>query len=322
MGAVKSLEILSPGPLTTVQDRGRFGFGAYGVPPSGAMDFFSLRVGNLLVGNAEDEACLEITVMGPRAMALIDTAVAITGADLQPRINEKPLEMWRSHVLKKGEVLSFKGLRSGCRAYLAVGGGISVTTIMDSKSTNLAAGFGGLEGRPLRARDILFINSPHLHLKTEGLALAQKSIPVYPADWTLRVIFGPQDDHFPPKAREIFLGSPFKVTPQSDRTGIRLAGPHIEAKRGLKGSIISEGVVPGTIQIPGDAQPIIILGETVTGGYRKIATVISADLPLLGQLKPGDRVSFSRVSMDEAYQAIRKEEELINRFKRKVCRGQ
>jgi allophanate hydrolase subunit 2 len=101
-----------------------------------------------------------------------------------------------------------------------------------------------------------------------------------------------------------------------------LAGPHIEAKRGLKGSIISEGVVPGTIQIPGDAQPIIILGETVTGGYRKIATVISADLPLLGQLKPGDRVSFSRVSMDEAYQAIREEEELINRFKRKVCRGQ
>ena len=285
------------------------------------MDFFSLRVGNLLVGNAEDEACLEITVMGPRAMALIDTAVAITGADLQPRINEKPREMWRSHVLKKGEALSFKGLRSGCRAYLAVGGGINVTTIMDSKSTNLAAGFGGLEGRPLRARDILFTNSPHLHLKTEGLALAQKSIPVYPADWTLRVIFGPQDDHFPPKARGIFLGSPFKVTPQSDRTGIRLAGPHIEAKRGLKGSIISEGVVPGTIQIPGDAQPIIILGETVTGGYRKIATVISADLSLLGQLKPGDRVSFSRVSMDEAYQAIRKEEELINKFKRKVCTG-
>ena len=285
------------------------------------MDFFSLRVGNLLVGNAEDEACLEITVMGPRAMALIDTAVAITGADLQPRINEKPLEMWRSHVLKKGEVLSFKGLRSGCRAYLAVGGGINVTTIMDSKSTNLAAGFGGLEGRPLRVRDILFTNSPHLHLKTEGLALAQKSIPVYPADWTLRVIFGPQDDHFPPKARGIFLGSPFKVTPQSDRTGIRLAGPHIEAKRGLKGSIISEGVVPGTIQIPGDAQPIIILGETVTGGYRKIATVISADLSLLGQLKPGDRVSFSRVSMDEAYQAIREMEEVINKFKRKVCTG-
>ncbi len=318
MGAVKALEILSAGPLTTVQDRGRFGFGAYGVPPSGAVDPFSLRVGNLLVGNAEDEACLEITVMGPKMMALTDLAIAMTGADLQPRVNERPLEMWRSHILKKDEVLSFKGLRSGCRAYFAIGGGIDVKRVMESKSTNLAAGFGGLEGRPLRARDILFTHSPHRHFRTEGAALAQEAIPVFGADWTLRVIFGPQDDHFPLKAREIFLGGPFSVTPQSDRTGIRLAGPRIEPKTGLSESIISEGVVAGTIQIPGDAQPIIILGETVTGGYRKIATVISGDLPLLGQIKPGDRVRFCTLSIDEAYEAIREMEVIIEGLKTKV----
>lgn len=304
MGTVEALEILAPGPLTTVQDRGRFGFGQYGVPPSGAVDSFSLRVGNLLVGNKEDEASLEITIIGPKIVALIDTLIAITGADLQPKVNKTPLEMWRSHFLKKGDVLSFKGPKSGCRAYLSIGGGISVQTIMGSKSTNLAAQFGGLEGRSLRKGDIISSDSPARHLKAVGRSLDKALIPSYPKNQTLRVISGPQDDHFSAKAKEIFLGSPFQLTPQSDRTGIRLAGPHIEAKKNLDKSIISEGVMPGTIQIPGDAQPIIILGETVTGGYRKVATVISADLPLLGQLKPGDTVNFRKVSTDEAYKTV------------------
>ena len=304
MGAVEILEILTPGPLTTVQDHGRFGFGQYGVPPSGAVDSFSLRMGNLLVGNAENEASLEITVIGPKIIVLIDVIIAITGADLQPKVNETPLEMWRSHILKKGDVLSFKGPKSGCRAYLAIGGGISVQTIMGSKSTNLAAQFGGLEGRPLRKGDIISSDSPALHLKAVGRSLDKTLILSYTKDQVLRVISGPQDDHFSTKAREIFLGSPFHVTSQSDRTGIRLTGPHIETRKDLKESIISEGVVPGTIQIPGDAQPIIILGETVTGGYRKVATVISADLPLLGQLKPGDTVNFRKVSTDEAYKTV------------------
>ena len=265
MGAVETLEILVPGPLTTVQDRGRFGFGGYGVPPSGAVDPFSLRVGNLLVGNKEDEASLEITIIGPKVVALIDTLIAITGADLQPKVNEIPLEMWRSQLLKKGDILSFKGPKSGCRAYLAIGGGISVQSIMGSKSTNLAAQFGGLEGRPLRKGDIISSDSPARYLKAVGRSLDKALIPSYAKGQVLRVISGPQDNHFSTKAKEIFLGSPFRVTPQSDRTGIRLAGPHIEAKKNLKESIISEGVVPGTIQIPGDAQPIIILVETVTG---------------------------------------------------------
>jgi antagonist of KipI len=311
LGSVETLEILTPGPLTTVQDRGRFGFGQYGVPPSGALDPFSLRVGNLLVGNRENEASLEITVIGPKIVALINTLIAITGADLQPEVNNTPLKMWRSQLIRKGDILSFKGPRSGCRAYLATGGGIKVESIMGSKSTNLAAQFGGLEGRPLRRGDIISSDSPARHLKSVGRSLDKGMIPSYTKDQNIRVISGPQDNHFSTKAKEIFTGSPFRVTPQSDRAGIRLAGPRIEAKKGLKESIISEGVVPGTIQIPGDAQPIIILGETVTGGYRKVATVISADLPLLGQLKPGDTVHFRKVSMDEAYQAIREMEGMV-----------
>lgn len=315
MAIVKTLEVLTPGPLTTVQDCGRFGFGRFGVPRSGAADTFSLRIGNLLVGNPENEAALEITVVGPKMVALADAIIAITGADLQPMVDGQPIRMWRSHLLRKGQVLSFKGRRSGCRAYLAVGGGISVPLVMGSRSTNLAAGFGGFEGRPLRKGDVLCSESQAAHLKTESTGLDRSSIPSYATQQRLRVIPGPQDHHFPDSAKALFLNSRFRVTPQSDRAGIRLAGPRIEAIQGLEASIISEGIVPGAIQVPGDAQPIILLGETVTGGYRKIATVISADLHLSGQLTPGDTVQFIEVSMDTADTLVREKEELIGRFR-------
>jgi antagonist of KipI len=315
LGSIETLEILAPGPLTTVQDRGRFGFGRFGIAPSGALDSFSLRIGNLLVGNREDEACLEITLLGLKIRALVDSLIAVTGADLQPHLNRKPLQMWRSHIMKEGEILSFTVPRNGCRAYLALGGGISVTPLMGSKSTNLSSGFGGFKGRALRKGDILASDSPRLHLKAEGKALDRKLTPIYGKNWLLRVLFGPQDDHFTEKGKKTFLNSSFNVTLHSDRTGIRLSGPVIRTRAGMEESIISEGVVSGTIQIPGDGQPIIILGETVTGGYRKIATVISADLPLLGQMKPGDQVNFEGVSMEDAYHALSEVEEMIRRFK-------
>jgi len=315
MASIKTLEILAPGPLTTVQDCGRFGFGRFGVPRSGAADTFSLRIGNLLVGNPENEAALEITVVGPAIMALADSAIAITGADLQPMVDGQPIQMWRSHLLQKGGVLSFKGRRSGCRAYLAVGGGISVPIILGSRSTNLAARFGGLDGRPLQKGDVLCSESPTAHLKGAGATLDRALIPFYDTQQRLRVIPGPQRHHFSDAAKELFLSSRFKVTPQSDRAGIRLAGPRIEAIQGLESSILSEGIAPGAIQVPGDAQPIILLGETVTGGYRKIATVISADFPLSGQLTPGDSVQFVEVSMDMADTLVREMEGLIGRFR-------
>ncbi len=320
MGSIETLEILAPGPLTTVQDLGRFGFGQYGVAPSGTLDSFSMRIGNLLVGNREDEACLEITLLGLKIRALVDLLIAVTGADLQPYLNGKSIQMWHSHIIRAKEILSFTGPKSGCRAYLALGGGISVTPLMESKSTNLSSGFGGFEGRALRKGDIVSSDSPQLHLRAEGKALDRDLIPTYGKNWVLRVLLGPQDDHFTKTGKTTFLNSSFNVTPHSDRTGIRLAGPAIRTRTGMEESIISEGVISGTIQIPGDGQPIIILSETVTGGYRKIATVISADLPLLGQVKPGDSINFQEVSMDEAYEAFRDMEGMIKKFKERcIC---
>ena len=315
MGSIETLEILAPGPLTTVQDLGRFGFGRYGVAPSGALDSFSLRIGNLLVGNREDEACLEITLFGLKLKALTDAVITITGADIQPRLNEDPLEMWCSHILRKGDTLFFRGLKTGCRAYLAVGGGISVPIVLESKSTNLSTKFGGFKGRSLQKGDLLSSDSPHIHLKVGGRSLDPEWIPSYSKDWVLRTVFGPQDEHFSEEAKDLFQQSSFKVTLHSDRTGIRLAGPAIQRKADMEESIISEGVVSGAIQVPGDGQPIIILGEIVTGGYRKIATVITADLPLLGQMKPGDQVNFEEVSMGAAYKALKNVEKMIKRFK-------
>ena len=315
MAGVKILEVVTPGLLTTLQDQGRFGFGQYGVAQSGAVDSFSLRVGNLLVGNPENEACLEITLMGPVLEAHAHMTLAITGADLQPQINGRPAPMWRCIIVKKGDRLSFKGPRNGCRAYLAVGGGFNAPTVLKSKSTNLRGRFGGRQGRPLQKGDILCSDSPHLHLDIKGQSLPANTIPEYPTDCSLRFILGPHHDHFPPETLILFQESPFRVTEQSDRTGIRLAGSPMRAKEEFKESIISEGVIPGTIQVPGDGQPIIILGETVTGGYRKIAVVISSDLPRLGQLRPGNRVKFTSVSQNEAQSALEEIEAVIQGIK-------
>jgi len=315
VAVVKTFEVVAPGPLTTVQDNGRFGYGRYGVPPSGALDTFSLRIANLLVGNSENEACLEITLFGLKVKALTDVTIAFAGADPQAYCNDKSLNVCTPYKLKKGSVLSFRGIRGGCRSYLAVGGGLYLPEVMGSRSTNLSSRFGGLEGRPLQKGDILFAISPHLHLNTEGKTFPQTWSPLFSNEWSLKVIFGPQDDQFTEKGKKTFISSPYHVSPHSDRTGIRLTGPIIERSPEVDESIISEGVIPGTIQVPGDAQPIIILAEIVTGGYRKIATVITADLPLAGQIKPGDTVRFEQVSLDMAYEALQEMEERIKKFR-------
>jgi antagonist of KipI len=313
---VKALEVISPGPLATIQDLGRYGLGRYGVPPSGALDPFSLRVANLLVGNREDEACIETTLMGLRVRAFKELVIAITGGDLQPHLNDAPSLMWRSLVVRKDDVLHFKALKAGCRAYLAMGGGINLHPVLGSKSTNLTSGFGGHEGRHLRKGDILYTTTPIGPFNSTMRALDQDRIPVYTKDWVLRILWGPQDEDFPPESKFKLLDSLFKVTPMSDRTGIRLSGPPIHRKEGINESIISEGVVPGSIQVPGDGQPIIILVETVTGGYRKIATIIGADIPLLGQIKPGDHVLFRAVSQEQALFALRETEQIIETLRR------
>ena len=313
---MRALEVISPGPLTTIQDLGRYGLGRYGVPPSGALDHFSVRIANLLVGNREDEACIETTLMGLKVKALRDLVIAVTGADLQPHLNDSPCRMWQSLIIRKDDVLHFKALKAGCRAYLAMGGGVSLDPVLGSKSTNLTSGFGGHEGRQLRKGDILFTTSPFDHFNLTMRALNQDRIPVYTKDWVLRILWGPQDADFAPESKTKLLDSFFKVTPMSDRKGIRLSGPPIHRKEGINESIISEGVVPGSIQVPGDGQPIIILVETVTGGYRKIATIIAADIPLLGQIKPGDHVLFRAVSLEQALFALEESEQIIESLRR------
>ena len=318
MAAIETLEIISPGIMTTVQDIGRYGYGRFGVAPSGALDSFSLRVANLLVGNPEDQACLETMLLGPGVKVLADVVMAVTGGDLQPKRNKQPIDMWRSHAFQKDDVLSFGNAVSGFRGYIAVAGGIDVPRVMGSRSTNLSSGFGGHQGRTLKKEDILVCGEPRRPMSDTGRVFNPDWIPKYSDQWKLRVVLGPQDDHFPDDSRDAFFDGTYTMSQDSDRTGIRLEGPGIRCKPDIEASIVSEGVIAGSIQIPGDGKPIIILGETVTGGYRKIATVISADLPLLGQIKPGDGIQFEALSLDEARLALQEMEERINNFKRMI----
>jgi biotin-dependent carboxylase-like uncharacterized protein len=312
---IKAFEVLEPGILTTIQDFGRYGYSQFGVPPSGALDTFSFRVANLLVGNQEGEACLETTIMGLKLRVLREVVVAITGGDLSPTLNEESLEMWRTHLLIEGDMVKFKRVRAGCRAYLAVSGGFVVPKIMGSGSTYLSGKFGGLEGRALKWGDILYTFDIPSPLSKLGLPFPSDSIPPLEKEVLLRVIPGPQDYHFTEKGFQTFFSSSYQVTPRCDRMGVRLEGPKIERRSDVEESIISEGLISGAIQVPGDGKPIIILTELVTGGYTKIATVISTDLPKVAQLKPGDRARFSLISIEEAHQLIREQEERLRSFK-------
>ena len=242
--------------------------------------------------------------MGLHLKALTNVCVAVTGADLQLQVNKQPLKMWCSHVVHKGDTLSFVGPRSGCRAYIAFGGGIITAPVLGSQSTNLFSGFGGIEGRSLQKGDYLSIDSPQMKLSMAARSLKSQWIPEYPRAWTLRVVWGPQDDDFTNKGKQTLTHTLYKVSPQSDRSGIRLEGAEIQRKTDTPESIISEGLISGSIQVPGDGKPIIILGETVSGGYRKIATIITADLHLLGQIKPGDDIQFAAISLEEAHRAL------------------
>jgi len=226
--------------------------------------------------------------------------------------------MWRSHLIREADILAFAGPAGGFRAYLAVAGGINVPLVMGSRSTNLSSGFGGFDGRPLGKGDILDSDSAESALRFGERVFPPTWIPSYPSCWQLRVVWGPQDDQFSEEGKRTFVSETFSVSPDSDRTGLRLKGPAVKRNPGLEESIISEGILSGAIQIPGDGQPIIVLGETASGGYRKIATVISADLPLLGQITPGDEVSFEAVSLDAAVHALREREDKIEAFKRSL----
>lgn len=298
------LLVVRSGIFTTVQDLGRYGYQAYGVPVSGVMDWFSAEVANRLVGNPPDAALLEITLGDFTCRFLADAVVAVTGAPVRVELSAADgTGTWRPVRVAAGAELSLRREvgQPGMRTYLAVAGGIGGGPVLGSRSTFVAANLGPLP-RPLRAGEELPIARPVGEPSARGLP--DHLIPHYEASCVARVVMGPQEHRFSPAGRQTFLGSTFRVTPQSDRTGFRLEGPKIEHSGAP--DIISDPVTFGSIQVPGSGQPVLLMADRrVTGGYAKIATVISADLPRVAQLMPGSSVSFKAVCVDEAAAARR-----------------
>lgn len=293
------ITILRSGSLTTVQDAGRFGYMQYGIGESGAMDRDSYAKANWLVGNTSGEAVLEATLMGPAIVFDRDTVIAYTGADMGAEIDKEPICRGQAYKVAAGQKVTFGFAKSGVRAYIAVAGGIDVPVVMGSRSTNLKCGMGGFKGRKLRDKDVIEVCDTDHPARRIRKLLKRRVVPeTYGNRITVRVIMGPQDDHFTGLGRQRFLGEAFTVTPESDRMGIRLSGSVIEGKGSM--DIVSDGITFGSIQITSSGLPIILMADhQTTGGYAKIATVLTEDLPCLAQARPGDSVRFICVGIEE-----------------------
>jgi antagonist of KipI len=294
-----SIIIRSPGMLTTVQDGGRYGYQRFGMPVSGAMDTWSYQVANILVGNPPDAACLETTLTGP-AIQFTDAAlIAVCGADMYPSLNDRPIPMWETIPVEKDDILVFSGLKHGCRSYIAISGGIDVPLVMGSRSTYLRGGMGGFLGRPLKQGDVVPVGEKPAG-KIRIRELPEEERPVYFSHQTVRIIPGPEVKRFGFDGIRNFLTNRYLVSAYSDRMGYRLEGPAIPAESGNY-DIVSAGISAGTIQITGNGLPVILMADRqTTGGYARIANVISVDLPLVAQMKPGDTLNFREVSLDAA----------------------
>lgn len=309
------ITMIKPGLLTTIQDNGRLGFQRYGIPSSGVMDVIAHRIANLLVGNDENQATLEMTLIGPSIYFEKDTLISICGADLSPAINNIPVPLWRPLVIKKGCKLDFSVSKKGCRCYLAAAGGFDVPEVMNSRSTYLRAGIGGFQGRMLKSDDQLNFQRPgHLSLKIfRELKNMITNKPFQSANWFavpwqstsskniqhLRVVGGSELSLFTHENRKRFLNEKFIVTSKSDRMGYRLKGGPLLLEKAVE--MISEAVNFGTIQVPPDGNPIILMADRQTiGGYPKIGQVAAVDLPFIAQAKPGDFLTFKIISLAEA----------------------
>jgi antagonist of KipI len=307
-----SIRVLKPGPLSSLQDLGRYGYQRFGVIVSGVMDEWSHRVANILAGNPEHEASLEITLMGPSLSFEQDTLIAICGADLSPRIGESPVPMAIPVLVRAGSQLDFGKRVSGCRAYLAVHGGFRVAPVMGSKSTYLRAGFGGFAGRALKKGDLLDIGEQDPAILAAAAHSRAGEPPAHPvtdrADAPIRFVAGQQWSAFTAQAHRDFCGQAFRVDSNSDRMGYRLQGPTLSLTAPLE--MISEGVAFGSVQVPPDGNPIVLMADRqTTGGYPKIAAIASVDLPLLAQAVPQQQLRFERIELADA-QRLHLEREL------------
>ena len=314
-----AFEVAQPGLLTTVQDLGRRGYQRYGIPVCGALDPVSLRIANILVGNVESAAGLEVTVFGPELNFTTEATIAVTGAAFDLRLDSIPVPSWESVPVRVGTTLSFGGARDGVRGYLAISGGVDVPPVMGSRSTDLKGGFGGLDGRALQVGDVLSAAESPVAAQPSRrtLPLSISREPTFGQRFQIRVVLGPQDGLFSETGIGVLLTSEYAVSLDSDRMGYRLQGPPIEHVRGP--DIVSDGSALGSIQVPGSGEPIVLLADRgTTGGYTKVATVISPDIGLLAQAMPGAAIRFTPVSVEEAHDILLDQEELIREIKASV----
>jgi antagonist of KipI len=302
------LVIHDPGPLTTIQDLGRPGHLRVGIPESGPVDREAFVLANRLVGNDDGAAGLECTLMGPRVEFADDRVIAACGAAMPVTVNGAPAPSWQTLKVRAGDVVKLGAAATGVRAYLAVSGGIDTPAALGSRATYPRGQLGGLRGGGLRKGDRLPV----------GVAKAGRPGRVRPdriVDYSeppeIRVVLGPQDDRFTEGGIAAFLEGPYEMLPQSDRMGARLRGPWIEHTRGH--DIISDGIPLGGVQVVGDGQPIVLLVDRQsTGGYTKIATVCSFDIGRVGQVKPGQRLRFHRITVAEAHATLRARRERLD----------
>lgn len=311
-----SIQIIRPGLLTTVQDEGRIGYRRYGVPVGGSMDMFAARAANILVGNSRHDAVLEITMSGPELQVQTNQLVSLCGADLSATVDRQPVPLWRPVLLRAGSVLKFGACRHGLRAYLAFAGGIDVPEVMGSRSTDVKTGFGGFHGRALLAADVLDTGSIQeqvrqwMRFMEEQLGdnksmvapawlLSERERPNYYGKAVVRVMQGQDCAEFSAESLDRFYTEDYLISPQSDRMGYRMQGLRLELDRPLHR--LSEAVTFGTVQVPADGQPIVLMADHQTiGGYPVIAQVAAVDLPILAQARPRSRVSFAAITHEDA----------------------
>ncbi len=307
-----AIKVNKPGLLTTVQDTGRFGEYDIGMPPSGAMDVFSYQVGNYLVGNEDGAAGLEITYFGPELEFTEDAVIAITGAELPPKINGEEAPTWETLAVEAGDVLTFDYLKNGARSYLAVAGGVDVPEFLHSRSTYTLIGLGGHEGRALQEGDELKVGEAGDRSDRVGMAVADEQVPKFGKEAEIRVIIGLASYRLTEESLRTFLDTEWTVTPDANRVGYRYRGGELEfvereqpAGAGSDpANVVDLGYPVGSIQVPGGVEPIVLLNDAVTGGgYATIGTVISVDRDRLAQTKTNDKTRFRSVDLAEALKA-------------------
>ncbi len=321
------IRVLKPGLETTVQDHGRYGYYSIAFPPSGAMDFYSYTLGNLLVGNAKTAASLEITYLGPELEFLCETIIAITGAELPPKINGVPVPQWEAIRVKNGDLLSFDHLKSGARAYVAVAGGIETPPVMGSRSTYSLSGIGGYEGRSLKQGDMLPIGNMNNKSVTPGVTIPAQYTPHFRKTSEIRVLVGLCSYRFTEESKSLFFQTEWLITPDANRVGYRLKGERLAFVpreqpfgAGSNPSNVIDNFYPvGSIQIPDGIEPIVLLRDAVTaGGFVTLGSVITADLNIMAQAKTNEKIHFTAVTIEQALAAQKEMMEKIKQVEERI----